>query len=209
MKIIIIATFGLLLAALVLSFNSMKEKEISDPNQLEIARLEKRIEQLETSQTKGKSTELGISEALNQTTAIEEAAKAQAIQAELQRTRAEMAKLKSENEEKEAVIIENERLNASPVKKNGRANLVVTALVMARISEFSAEANIAGITIEQVGNVNPGDILGIRRNSGIIGRVSVGTIDRNRGVADPIPGSFMNGQIDIQVGDELILPPQF
>lgn len=182
---------------------------MSDPNQLEFARLEKRIIQLEESLSKANSAKLGISEALSKETALEEATRKQAIQAELERTKAEMAKLKSENEEKEAVIVENQRANAAPVKSNGRANLVVTALVMARISEFSAEANIAGITIEQIGNVSQGDILGIRRNSGIIGRVVVGTIDRNRGVADPIPGSFMNGEIDIQIGDELILPPQF
>lgn len=207
MKIIIIATFSLLIAGLIISFNSMKDKEISDPNELEIARLEKRIAQLESAQTKPAQNELGFTEALAQTTALEEAARAQSIQAELERTRAEMAKLKNENAEKEAIITEQD--NAAPIKKNGRANLVVTALTMARISEYNSEAKMAEIQIEHIGNVNTGDILGIRRNSGIIGRVVVGTVDRDRGVADPIPGSFMNGDINIQVGDELILPPQF
>ena len=209
MKIIIIATFSLLVAGLIISFNSMKDKEISDPNELEISRLEKRIAQLESAQSQPAHTELGFTEALAKPTELEDAARAQSIQAELERTRAEMAKLKNDNAEKEAIIAENEQSLSAPVMKNGRANLVVTALTMARISEYNSEAQMAEIQIEHIGNVNTGDVLGIRRNSGIIGRVTVGTIDRDRGVVDPIPGSFMNGDINIQIGDELILPPQY
>lgn len=208
MKIIIIATFSLLIAGLIISFQSMKKNEITDPRSLEIERLENRIAQLENAQQQT-TTELGIAEVLKQETKLEEQARAQAAQAELERTRQELARLKNENEEKEALIEESKEALAAPIKPNGRANLIVTALVMARVNEFSAEANIAGINIEQTGSVNTGDVLGIRRNSGIIGRVMVGRIDMGRAIADPIPGSFLNGQIDIQVGDELILPPQY
>ena len=48
---------------------------------------------------------------------------------------------------------------------------------LAHITEYDNVNKIAGIEIERIGNVNTGDTLGIRRNSGIIGRLTIGMIE--------------------------------
>lgn len=211
MKIIIGSTFALLIASLFISISAMKNAEVHDPDALEIARLEKREAQLEAALIKGTANNQGFTNAFNTASPIEKAAAQQADLTELERVREELSELRdarNDIEEKAAVLVEGALANKPPVNR-GRANLVKTALVMARITEYDNVGKIAGIKIERVGNVNTGDVLGIRRNSGIIGRVTIGMIDRSEGVADPLPGSFMSGSIDIQVGDELILPPAF
>ena len=211
MKIIIGSTFALLIACLFISISAMKNGTISDPVELEIARLEKRKAQLESALVKGSANNQGFTNTFNSASPIEKAAAQQADLSELERVRVELSELRdarNDIEEKAAVLVEGALSNKPPVKK-GRANLVKSALVMARITEYDNVGKIAGIKIERVGNVNTGDVLGIRRNSGIIGRVTIGMIDRSEGVADPLPSSFMSGTIDIQVGDELILPPAF
>ncbi len=210
MKVTIGATFALLIASLFMSIKAMKNAEIRDPAALEIARLEKRQAQLEAAILKGTSNNRQTFTAqLNTPSVIKQAAAKQADLSELEKIRKELAELRKDRdeiEEKAAVIVEDD-LASRPVKNDRRTSLIQSALVMARITEYDNINKIAGIEIERIGNVNTGDILGIRRNSGIIGRLTVGMIDRNQGVADPLPGTFMGGAVDIQLGDELILPP--
>lgn len=210
MKVIIGATFALLIASLFMSIKAMKNAEIRDPAALEIARLEKRQAQLEAAILKSTSNNSQTFTAqLNTPSVIEQAAAKQADLSELKKVREELAELRKDRDEieKKAAVIVEDALASHPVKNDRRTNLIQSALVMARITEYDNVNKIAGIEIERIGNVNTGDILGIRRNSGIIGRLTVGMIDRNQGVADPLPGTFMGGAVDIQLGDELILPP--
>ncbi|MFD2158811.1 hypothetical protein ACFSW8_07880 [Rubritalea tangerina] len=211
MKIIIGSTFALLIACLFISYSSMKQGVINNPEELEIARLEKRQAQLEAALAKGAANSPSFENTFTPQNPLEKAAQTQADMNELQRVREELKELKEARdaiEDKAAEVIED-ALEATPSPKKGRANLVKTALVMARVTEYDNVNKIAGIEILRVGNVNTGDVLGIRRNSGIIGRLTIGTIDRNQGIADPLPASFMGGNVDIQAGDELILPPDF
>ncbi|MEO1857990.1 MAG: hypothetical protein ABGY95_11590 [Rubritalea sp.] len=183
----------------------MNNSEISDPVALEVARLEKRKAQLESALLKGSNTNQG----LTYTSPLQQAASQQANSVELDRVQAELSALRNERDviEEEAAKVIADAIGTSPARNDRRASLIKSALLMARITEYDNVNKIAGIEIERIGNVNTGDILGIRRNSGIIGRLTIGTIDRNQGIADPVPGSFMGGNIDIQPGDELILPP--
>ncbi|MFC5051450.1 hypothetical protein ACFPK9_12620 [Rubritalea spongiae] len=208
MNVMIGSTFALLVAGLFISYSSMKSTPTETPAALEIARLEKREAQLETALAKGKA------EQQNYTSQFESAPSQFSPMSgsnELEKVRAELLNLKKERdsiEEKAGAVIEDALAHSSPdPKEKKRSSLIDTALVMARITEYDNVNKVAGIHIERVGNVNTGDVLGIRRNSGIIGRLTIGMIDRNQGVADPLPGSFLGGSIDIQEGDELILPP--
>ncbi len=209
MNVIIGSTFALLVAGFFISYSSMNNSEISDPVALEVARLEKREAQLESALLKGTNGNQSFSNSFNNQSPLHQAANQQANSTELERVRDELSALRNERDviEDEAAKVIADALGTQPAKNDRRANLIKSALVMARITEYENVNKIAGIEIERVGNVNTGDILGIRRNSGIIGRLTIGMIDRNQGVADPIPGSFMGGNIDIKPGDELILPP--
>ena len=51
-----------------------------------------------------------------------------------------------------------------------------------------------------------GTELAVRRGTGIIGRLSVSNIADGNVFADPLPGTFPSGNIDVKVGDELIIP---
>lgn len=209
MNVMIGSTFALLVAGLFISYSSMKSTSAENPAALEIARLEKREAELEAALVKGKAQQQGYTSQFEPTQSQFTNTFQQPGQNELEKVRAELQSLKKERdniEEKAAEVIED-ALSSSPAPKKSRSNLIDTALVMARVTEYDNVNKVAGIYIERVGNVNTGDTLGIRRNSGIIGRVSIGMIDRDQGVADPLPGSFMGGSIDIQQGDELILPP--
>ena len=209
MNVIIGSTFALLVAGFFISYSSMNNSEISDPKALEAARLEKRIAQLESARLKGTNANQGFSNTFNTHSPLQRAANQQADATELERLRTDLSVLKDERDkiEDQAAAVIEAALGTQPAKNDRRANLIKSALVMAHITEYDNVNKIAGIEIERVGNVNTGDTLGIRRNSGIIGRLTIDMIDRNQGVADPLPASFMGGSIDIQAGDELILPP--
>lgn len=209
MNVIIGSTFALLVAGFFISYNSMNSREISDPVALEVAQLEKREAQLEAALIKGTNGNQGFSNSFNNNSPLQQAASQQADTAELERVRDELSILKGERdkiEDRASQVIAG-ALGAQPAKNDRRASLIKSALLMAHITEYDNVNKIAGIEIDRVGNVNTGDVLGIRRNSGIIGRLTIGMIERNQGVADPLPGSFMGGNIEIQIGDELILPP--
>jgi hypothetical protein len=53
--------------------------------------------------------------------------------------------------------------------------------------------------------VQPGAILAIRRNTGILGQVKVSDVTAEGAIASPMPGF---GPVEPKVGDELIIPPQ-
>ena len=49
--------------------------------------------------------------------------------------------------------------------------------------------------------------LAVRRGTGIVGRLKVSSMVDGNVFADPLPGTFPSGKIDVKVGDELIIPP--
>ena len=54
--------------------------------------------------------------------------------------------------------------------------------------------------------VQPGTILAIRRKTGILGQLKVSEVTAEGGIANPLAGF---GPANPEVGDELILPPQY
>lgn len=117
------------------------------------------------------------------------------------------------NAEKLRLGEEDAARKAEMAKKNGgddknRQWVIKNALLQATVNEFDIESGILIINLMPEHNLVPGQIIGIRRNSGIFGRVTVSRIENYKiATADPIPGSFFGGDIDIKVGDELITLP--
>jgi hypothetical protein len=87
-----------------------------------------------------------------------------------------------------------------------RARLVREALLIATVTEWAEAEGFAVITIQRPDLVQEGSILGIRRNNGVLGQVQISQIYEG-GQATADPHLFPGGLIDIQPGDELIVPP--
>lgn len=216
MTILLGATFALLLAAVVLSFMGMQDGVKNTPKD-EILRMQTQIEQLRIEQER-----LALQRQLldARSTPVPETAgpsEMEKMKEELARKEAEIAALaeqKDDAEKKadtfrdEAGLIGQRKLEESDNELR-RSRMIRDALLIGKVSSFVANAEVGNfVTIEVVmpEHVQSGAILAIRRNTGILGRVKVSDVTAEGAVASPMPGF---GQIEPQVGDELIIPPQF
>ncbi len=96
-------------------------------------------------------------------------------------------------------------------KEQRRAKRISMATVMAQVGEVAEDQGIFLIVLDvkYKDQVREGREFAIRRGTGIIGRLVVSRIDIDDNYfADPLPGSFPGGSIDVKVGDELIVAPQ-
>lgn len=216
MTVLLGATFALLLAAVVLSFQGMKEGMKNTP-QDEIARLQTQLDQLRLEQdrlTYEKQLQQVRSTPLPETAGPSDMEK---LRNELAAKEAEMARLAAEKAvaEKKADTFRDEAglIGQRELEKGDnelrRARLIRDALLIGRVREYVANPELGGFaTIEVImpEQVQPGAILAIRRNTGILGRLKVSDVTAEGAIANPMPGF---GPVEPQAGDELIIPPQF
>lgn len=216
MTVLLGATFALLLAAVVLSFQGMKEGMRNTP-QDEIARLQTQLDQLRLEQdrlTYEKQLQQVRSTPLPETGGPSDMEK---LRNELAAKEAEMTRLAGEkaDAEKKADTYRDEAgyIGGRELEKKDdelrRARLIRDALLIGRIREYVANPELGGFaTIEVIMPelVQPGAILAIRRKTGILGRLKVSDVTAEGAIASPMPGF---GPVDPQAGDELINPPQF
>jgi cell division protein FtsB len=216
MTILLGATFALLLAAVVLSFQGMKDGVKNAP-QDEIARLQAQLDQLRLEQDRlayEKQLQQLRSNPVPETGGPSEMEK---MKAELAAKEAEMARLAEEKAEaeKKADTYRDEAgfIGGRELEKHDdelrRATMIRNALLIGRIREYVANPELGGFaTIEVImpEQVQPGVILAIRRNTGILGRVKVSDVTAEGAIASPMPGF---GPVEPKAGDELIIPPQF
>ncbi len=87
------------------------------------------------------------------------------------------------------------------------ARIIKEALLIATVTEWSPSDGFAVLNVHRHDSAQEGTVLAIRRGTGIIGQLKVSSLYNDGAVADPIPGSFMGGTLDIQPGDELIIKP--
>lgn len=217
MTILLAATFALLLAAVVLSFQGMQSGVRNAPPD-ELARLRSQIDQLRIEQDR-----LQLEKELQQvraTPAPEAAPRAdetERLRMELAAKDLEMQALESEKEkaERKAETFRDEAGSfAQRELEKGdnelrRARMIRDALLIGTIREYVDDAEFGGfatIEIAMPEHVEPGTILAIRRNTGILGQVRISDISIEGAIANPMPGF---GPINPQPGDELIIPPQF
>lgn len=215
MTILLGATFALLLAAVVLSFMAMQDGVKNAPH-AEIARLQFQLDQLRLEQDK-----LAYEKQLLQlrSSPVSETAgpsEIERMKTELAAKEKEMAQLAEEkaDAEKKADTFRDEAgfIGGRELEKNDnelrRARMIRDALLIGRVTSFITNAEVGNfITIEVImpEQLQPGTILAIRRNTGILGRVKVSDVTAEGAIASPMPGF---GQVEPQAGDELIIPPQ-
>ncbi len=219
MKLLLGATVALLLGALVMSWQGMNSGVKNAPPD-EIARLKKQVAELRAEQDK-----LQLERQLQQLKAAPSVVPTPATNA------AEIENMKAQLEENKAALahIEAEKANAARDKKMSqdeegllsqrdlekgdselrRARMIAEALLIGRVQEYVEDAQYGGFitfSIQMPEQVQAGTILAIRRKTGILGQLKVSEVTAEGGIANPLPGF---GPVDPEVGDELILPPQY
>lgn len=212
-QILLGSTAVMLLVALILSYSTMKSGEAEDYREYDAAalmeenrRLQAEIDRLRTGRATPPSTSPiekpdGMSE--NQLDAIKEKNRLLAAQLEEARKKEELAK-------QEAAAI-TERQSGRHNQEARRARLIQQAMLMAQVKEVAKDGetgiHVILLDVKMPEQVRVGTELAIRRGTGIIGRLSVSSENEGNVFADPLPGTFPGGSIDIKNGDELIKPP--
>lgn len=212
MTILLGATFALLLAAVVLSFQGMKDGVSSAP-QSELARIQGQIDQLRKEQDKlqyeKQIQQLRASPAPEATAVDEMKEELAAKEAEIAALAAEkeLAEKKADTYRDEAGLIGQRELEKGDNELR-RARLIRDALLIGRVQQFMNDPDAGGFVVIEVvlpEHVQVGTILGIRRNTGILGKVKITNVEPEGAIGSPMPGF---GPVEPQAGDELIIPPQ-
>lgn len=215
MTILLGATFALLLAAVVLSFQNMKGG-VGNASPDELSRLRGQIDQLRMEQDRLQLEKQLQDVRANPLPQVSSFSEIEKMKAELAAKEAEIASLAEEKDdaEKKAETYRDEAGLIGQIeleKKDNelrRARMIRDALLIGRIQEFVTKSEFGGFaTIEIVmpEHVQVGSILAIRRNTGILGKMKITDISTEGAIGSPMPGF---GPIDPQPGDELIIPPQ-
>ncbi|MCU0778049.1 MAG: hypothetical protein MUF86_10340 [Akkermansiaceae bacterium] len=219
MKLLLGATIALLLGALAVSWQGMRDGVKNAPAD-EVARLRKQITELRMEQDK-----LQLEKQIQQLKASAPVmpatggspAEIEEMKAKLAANEAALAQLEAERERAalDAKVAQDEEglLSQRDLEKGDselrRARLIGEALLIGRVTEYVEDADYGGFITFQIlmpEQVQPGTILAIRRKTGILGQLKVSDVTAEGGIANPLPGF---GPVNPQVGDELILPPQY
>lgn len=130
------------------------------------------------------------------------------IQNQLLREQVLRSEKKVQQAEEETLAM-NERHVQKHDKAARRARLIAQAMLMAQVKEVAEQEGIFVIVLDvkMPQSVNVNTELAIRRGTGIIGRIMVSNMEEGAVFADPLPGTFPGGSVDVKVGDELIIPP--
>ena len=206
------STAAILIAALLLSYSAMKNGEAEDGRRVsaealmeENIRLQAEIARLRNGQDYGPAAQVA------QTLEVVPEEKLTELEQQnrllIEQLEAEQKKRQQAEEETMALV---EREAGKQDSEKRRAKLIQKATLMAQVKEVAQDQGIYVIVLDvkMRDHVREGQELGIRKGSGIIGRLQVSRIDIDGNYfADPLPGSFPGGSIDVKVGDELIVPP--
>ncbi|MEJ6580821.1 MAG: hypothetical protein QNL33_02500 [Akkermansiaceae bacterium] len=134
--------------------------------------------------------------------------------AKLETTMAEKEQLAAERDEFEKKLeLSEKETDAANSEKNKikeeekrRATKVRMALLMGTVTNANKEYGSVIFQPTETANFQPGKILNVRRNDGIIGKIEVIRLDNNLYVCDMRPHGYSpDGFPDIQPGDEVII----
>jgi biotin carboxyl carrier protein len=217
LKILLGATVALLLGALGVSLYNQKASS-TDSESLQTAELMRKIKELELEQDRLQieKQRLALQHAAAQAPPVA-APVAQPPGAEMESMKEQIALLQAEKEkaERDAQTADREaafvggKVLESRDKEARRARLISQALLIARVTEWveSPEAGtFATLEVVMPENVQPGTVLCLRRNTGILGRLRVDDVSIEGAIANPITPFT---ETRPQAGDELILEPPF
>jgi hypothetical protein len=215
MKLLLGATVALLLGALAVSWQGMNQGVKNTPPD-EIARLQKQVKELRAEQENLKmQRDLQLLRSQPVQTPANSELEAMKLQVAENKRALEEIELRKEIEARDKKIDQDEEgLLAQRNLEGGdselrRARMISDALLVGRIKEYVEDAQYGGFVTFDVllpEQIQAGVIVAIRRKTGILGQLKVSDITTEGAIANPLPGF---GQVKPQVGDELILPPQY
>jgi len=219
LKILLGATVALLLGALAVSYKNLgtppkaaaKSEQAELLRQIEEIRLEQDRLQMEKQRMMLQQAAAPVPNPVDNAAAIAAAAAEREVMqrqiAELQKEK-EKAERDAEVADREAAFVGGKMLEGRDQEAR-RARMIRDSLVIGRIKEWVEDPQLGGFaTVEVImpDNVQPGTVLCIRRNTGILGRLRVGEMSIEGAIANPL-GTFPEARP--QAGDELILEPPF
>lgn len=207
------STAAILVAALILSYNAMRGGEAEEGRRASAetlmadnARLQAEIARLRnTDKVQGPVQSTNSSQGVSTEQVLELQEQNRLLKEQIT---AEAKKVEQAQAEIEVIV---QREAGKQNKEQRRAELIAIATLMAQVSEVAQDQGIFVIVLDVKfpQQVKEGSELAIRRGTGIIGRLVVSRIDIDGNFfADPLPGSFPGGSVDVKVGDELIVPPR-
>lgn len=211
MKLLLGATIALLLGALVVSWQGMKEGVSNTPRD-EIARLEKQVNELRAEQDKLQIERMQQQRGESLASAPV-ASEVEVLKLQLEENRRALEEMEAQKLRDEKVAQDEEGLIAQRglEKTDGelrRARMISEALLIGRVTNY-VEDEYGGFAIFDVilsEQVQIGTIVAIRRKTGILGQLKVSQVEAGEAVANPLAGF---GEFKPEPGDELILPPQY
>jgi hypothetical protein len=219
LKILLGATVALLLGALAVSYKNLgtppkaaaQSEQAELLRQIEEVRLEQDRLQMEKQRMMLQQAAAPAPTPVDNAAAIATAAAEREVMqrqiAELQKEK-EKAERDAEVADREAAFVGGKMLEGRDQEAR-RARMIRDSLVIGRIKEWVEDPQFGGFaTVEVImpDNVQPGTVLCIRRNTGILGRLRVGEMSIEGAIANPV-GTFPEARP--QAGDELILEPPF
>lgn len=212
MKVLLGATIAVLLVALAASWQAMKTG-INNTSPDEIARLEKQVKELRAEQDK-LQFEKQRQQLLNEPVPTSAASEVENMKLELEKNRIAMEQLELEkaNEARDKKVAQDEegllgqRSLESKDTELRRARLISDALLIGKVQEFVADGGFIIFNVLMPEQVQVGVTVAIRRKTGILGQFKVSDVTPEGAIANMLPGF---GEFQPQLGDELILPPQY
>ena len=215
LKILLGATVALLLGALAVSYKNINApaKPAAQNEQKELLRQIEEL-RLEQDRLQIEKQRMEIQQAAAQAppvpAPVAEPAEIAAMQAQIAELEKEKEKAlrDAETADREAAFVGGKMLEGRDQEAR-RARMIRDSLVIARIKEWVEDPQFGGFaTVEIImpDNVQPGSVLCVRRNTGILGRLRVGEMTIEGAIANPV-GTFPEARP--QAGDELILEPPF
>ncbi len=216
MKLLLGATVALLLGALVVSWQGLTDSvKNTSPDELE--RLKKQIAELRQEQDNlQREKQLQQMRSMPAPQPATDSTELEAMKAQLEANNAALAQLEAEKQaardaklaqDEEGLVAQRGLESADTELK--RARMIAQALLIGTVKEYVEDAQFGGfITFEVLmpEQVQIGTTLAIRRKTGILTQLKVSDVTAEGGIANPLPGF---GPVQIQPGDELILPPQY
>lgn len=213
LKILLGATMALLIGAVVVSMNRMNHDVAITP-QKEMVEMRRQLFEMEQEMQRMQleKERLALREAVARpsgtdlVTREEIDAKATNIDVRLLQLEAEAEEAREDTDraEREAGFLVG-RYNEDRNKMARRVRLINEAMKMATVKEWVNDPSFGGFAILHVDspeNVQPGTVLAIRRNGGVLGKLRVGEVTLEGAVANPITAFE---EVFPEKGDELIL----
>lgn len=212
------ATGLVLVAAFFLAFAKLQREKAASPEDIEalrreisalnVAHAELSKNNLTFLSTSSYVSNVGTTTPEPSTTAPASEARYEELNAEIAKLRDDLASAQAEPEEPAPDPAALQAAEEEEAEAASRARLISQAILQANIAQWDPEQWFAVIEPSPSANFSIGEVLGVRRNGGILGRLRIDRAAGGQYIAS-LTSAIGGSAPDIRPGDELIIPPAF